>query len=233
MRYFREMVKHIVFFHSNQVLEHQIIQNLAVIIISVPQAREKPAWGEYAQESLCLCLCAHQGPQSIRTRKDRSLVVDFSEEGEEGKEMSVVVYLAARSAPKRNTPPPGVSPPVSVPEDTGLWTAPHVVVSAAAKAGAVSGAGARRVTHPFVFGVDICGFSLPWLKKTALYYILVELRGPGICCGFIQWHNIMFYSPAKGTAVSQPKREKNIASTSDCFTKASSSKVLDSHFTRR
>lgn len=53
-------------------------------------------------------------------RKDHSLVVDCSDEGEKGKEMIFVVYLAARSAQMRNTPPSGVSPPFSIPEDN--WT---------------------------------------------------------------------------------------------------------------
>ena len=139
------------------------MQNLHVTIVSVPQAREKPARGGYAQEGLFLCLRAHRGPQSIRTRKDHSLVVDSGEEGEKGKEKSFAVYLAARSAQKRRTPPPGMSPPFSVPEDNRtLNCTPWSAVGCCKGSGWLAqGAAARRVTHPFAFVIALCGFPLP------------------------------------------------------------------------
>jgi len=77
-------------------------------------------------------------------RKDHSPVVDASEEGEKGKELSFVVNLAAQ---KRNTPPPGVSAPGSVLEAAGLGTAPRVLVSAAAEAAAGWPGGWGRTGH--------------------------------------------------------------------------------------
>lgn len=96
-------------------------------------------------------------------RKDHSLVVDCSEEGEKGKEMSFAVYLVARSAQKRNAPPPGVSPPFSIPEDD--WALNCTLCSGVGcckgSGWLARGAGARQVTHPFVFIIAICGLFLP------------------------------------------------------------------------